>query len=653
MATDRIRFCSTPLRTDDMPDAEFLRLLQWRNSADPRITAAADAGKRQTFARALRLALNSSKRPPRAKPETPPLLQPLWSRHAFGEAADPDHGTMFLKELQRCLGRGKSSAKSNSRISRLVARELASSRDTPASPLALLRWLTVLTTLGPKLSDGVLFTLWRKVLEASLAAELDRGHPIQHGDAVPEADDGCGVDDRQLLVAGELSWRIGLCFSDLRGAGKLRKAGRRCLRDGLESLTDGDGTPHAGALHRLPLTLAVLTRSTAAGNAAGEPLWSSHAAERFESLISRAAGLCHADGRIALSNGASFAPASLLRTASQIAGLSKREPSARRLLSLPDDSPLSGQRNRKRPAHAGLHKNSALRKRLPSFDAKAPPSTQSDWAELACLRNNWLMGADRCVIAHHQTRPQICLTAFERTLIDGDWQPDLRVDGKPVALDGEWSCVCWFSDKDADYLELQQDAEGVTVTRQVMLSRTDHWLFLADAAVAAQAETIELTTQLPLAERVECKAARWSRELRLSRQKLKATVYPLALDQQRVLHAHGSLEARAGELLLRQQATGAAVYAPLLIDWSPERRRASERRQFEWRRLTVAEDGVILGADAATGFRLRVGKHQWVFYRSLVTGETARTVLGHHTRHETVIAEFTAAGNIEPLVMVE
>ncbi len=652
MATDRIRFCDTPLSTVGLPDEDFLRLLQWRKSVDSQMSAAAAAGDREAFAQSLRRAASSGKR---SRGGTEPLLQPLWSRHAFGEAADPGDGAAFLKELQRLVGRGKSGIKSKTkvRISRFVARELASSQDAPASALSLLQWLTVLTTLGAELFDGVLFALWRRTLEISLAMELgtngaspigEFSHP---GEAAHDVDRGHGIDDRRLLVAGELPWRTGLCFSDLRGAGKLRKAGRRCLRDGLEALTDGDGTPHAGALHRLPLTLAVLTRSAAAGQAAGELLWGTGEAERFESLITRAAGLCHGDGRIALSNGASFAPASLLRTASQVAGLSKREPSARRLLSLPDDSPLSGQRNRKRPSDVGRHKN-RLR-----FDAKTPPSAQSDWAELACLRNNWSVGADRCVIAYHQAQPQICLTAFEQTLIDGDWQSDLCIDGEPVALEGEWSCVCWFSDQDADYLELQQDAGGAVLTRQVMLSRTDHWLFLADSAVAGQAETVELATRLPLDKQVDCRASKWSRELHLARKKLKATAYPLALDQQRVMHAYGSLEEQAGELQLRQRATGAVIYAPLLIDWSPDRRRASKRHQFEWRRLTVAEDGVILGADAAAGFRLRVGEHQWLFYRSLVAGETARTVLGHHTRHETVIAEFTADGNVEPLVMVE
>ena len=86
-----------------------------------------------------------------------------------------------------------------------------------------------------------------------------------------------------------------------------------------------------------------------------------------------------------------------------------------------------------------------------------------------------------------------------------------------------------------------------------------------------------------------------------------------------------------------------------MIDWSPNRGRSPA----QWRQLTVAEDGAILAQDQAVGYRLRIGKHQWLYYRSLEIGETGRTLLGHHTLHETVIAEFTTDGDVQPLVMVE
>src|SRR5690606_38601334 len=154
---------------------------------------------------------------------------------------------------------------------------------------------------------------------------------------------------------------------------------------------------------------------------------------------------------ISLSNGASFAPASLLRTASQLAGLPKHEPAVQRLLALLHGGPSRQTEDRKRNPLVTPHK------RKPRFDESDCPSSQSDWAELACLRNSWLLGADSCIVAHHQSPPQISLNAFECPLLDGPWPVEFLRDGKPIDLDNEWSCVCWHSDEDADYLELQLD----------------------------------------------------------------------------------------------------------------------------------------------------------------------------------------------------
>ncbi|MGD9856365.1 MAG: hypothetical protein AB7U20_15575 [Planctomycetaceae bacterium] len=637
MTTDQISFSSTFRETAALTDEEFVQRLGWRKAADSRLVSAAAAGNTREFARMLSRACKRGTRPGRLKRTTPTLLQPLWSRHAFAEPGQTELDVPLLRELQRRLTSEKSASKIEAELDAIVERSLESAASCPASPLLLLQRVAILSEVGGRLAPPVLFALWRATLATALAMLGD-----SEAFCRDFADDDASGDCR-LLVAGELAWRIGLSYQELRGAGRLRKAGQSCLRDGLEALTDRDGTPHARALHRLPLVLAVFTRSIAAGDAADERLWDAGLAERFESLLGRAAALCHADGRIALSNGASFAPASLLRTASQFAGLSKHEPSAQRLLSLPDDFPSV-----RKPAKTQMPPV-ARRKQRPGFDAKDAPSSQSDWAELACLRNNWLLGADSCVVTHHQSRPQICVTAFERVLIDGSWQTDVLLDGEPAELQSEWSCVCWFSDDDADYLELQQVAAGVTRLQQVMLSRNDHWLFLAESVNAPRAGRIELTTRLPLADGVTAEAARWTRELKLAQQKLTATVYPLALDQQRVDHARGSLESQDGEVILRQQGTGTALFAPLVIDWSPDRRRGPST----WRRLTVAEDGALLSAETAAGFRLRIGKHQWMFYRSLNAGKTARTVLGHHTQHEAVIAEFTADGTVEPLVIVE
>src|SRR5690606_542281 len=138
---------------------------------------------------------------------------------------------------------------------------------------------------------------------------------------------------------------------------------------------------HARALRRLPLTLAVFTRGLWAGRVFGEKLLDRSSADRYAKLVARTALMVNADGRLALSNGASFAPASLLRTASVLAGIDTRRPPGRRLLQLLDDAPrAAGPRRRSVDAPP---------RSKPRRGETAMPSLQSDWAELACMRNNW------------------------------------------------------------------------------------------------------------------------------------------------------------------------------------------------------------------------------------------------------------------------
>jgi hypothetical protein len=71
-----------------------------------------------------------------------------------------------------------------------------------------------------------------------------------------------------------------------------------------------------------------------------------------------------------------------------------------------------------------------------------------------------------------------------------------------------------------------------------------------------------------------------------------------------------------------------------------------------WRQLTVAENREILPSDVAVGYRVMVGKEQWLIYRSL--GKPGnRTVLGHNLVTELLIARFDRQGEVEPLLEIE
>ena len=112
--------------------------------------------------------------------------------------------------------------------------------------------------------------------------------------------------------------------------------------------------------------------------------------------------------------------------------------------------------------------------------------------------------------------------------------------------------------------------------------------------------------------------------------------------------ARGRLAATEECAELTQDAIGGLV-APVVIDWAPQRRKAD----VEWRRLTVASDGQPVPSSDAFGFRLRIGELHLIVYRGLRNNDQPRTVLGMHTRNETVIGRFTKSGIIDPLLLVE
>ena len=66
----------------------------------------------------------------------------------------------------------------------------------------------------------------------------------------------------------------------------------------------------------------------------------------------------------------------------------------------------------------------------------------------------------------------------------------------------------------------------------------------------------------------------------------------------------------------------------------------------------MAENRQRVPRDAAVGYRVMVGRRQWLFYRSLAPRGN-RTLLGHNLSTEMLAARFTKAGTVEKLVEIE
>ena len=93
---------------------------------------------------------------------------------------------------------------------------------------------------------------------------------------------------------------------------------------------------------------------------------------------------------------------------------------------------------------------------------------------------------------------------------------------------------------------------------------------------------------------------------------------------------------------------GNALFAPLFFDMDPRR----FARRMTWRQLTITESPEIQPADVAVGYRVQLGKEQWLIYRSLAQ-QANRTLLGHNLSTEMLVARFDPTGEVEALVEIE
>ncbi len=437
-----------------------------------------------------------------------------------------------------------------------------------------------------------------------------------------------------MLTRVELPCLVGAIYGQSLKSVGLFRAGKKALAIELSELTDTDGTPHASLLPVLPQYFASVLRTLRLAKWFGRKLLCSRGRIRWEDLIKRSAALTGSNGQL---NSASPFPADWNSI-------------------LLDAINNHSQRNR---AHWAVQSYAALNGSGPSKSIKSSArkvkkgidqtaATNSAWAHLACLRNNWYPGADLLRVAHDRSDMLFMLSALGQSVFEGSWQTELRIDGELQNLDTEWTSSCWFGDETGDFLELRNETETVIIDRQIFLSRTDHIALLSDTVFAKQPDNlIEHGWKLPLAGQWKEKKKRENRELFLKNNNLRLCSIPLGLPQDRVSGANGVLELNQNRLCLNQAARH-HLTMPLFFDWSPARKESP----CDWSKLTVTENRTALSATDAFAARCRIGRHQWLYLRNMEFSGLPRAVLGMHTDAESVIAEFPKTGIAEKLVEV-
>jgi hypothetical protein len=287
----------------------------------------------------------------------------------------------------------------------------------------------------------------------------------------------------------------------------------------------------------------------------------------------------------------------------------------------------------------GRRKQSLATTHLPS------PAERSEWSEVAILRTSWCGDSLMCAVAYYDAALRTEIAVGKEVILAGVDSPRILVDGHPVLPASTWEQVCWESDDDMDYLELELKLEhGLRLFRQYMLAREDRFLFTADTFCGGREFQIEYERPLPFTRGIELQSENETCEIWCrSGRKLVTSVLPLALPEWRSESHLGRLR----ESRLLQHRIGRGLYCPIFIDLDSQRL----GEPLTWRQLTVAEKMHIVPHDIAVAYRVQIGDNQWVIYKS-VGPCASRTFLGQNHSTEFILGRFSE-GAIEKLIEVE
>ena len=284
-----------------------------------------------------------------------------------------------------------------------------------------------------------------------------------------------------------------------------------------------------------------------------------------------------------------------------------------------------------------------------SVSRKSTQAWQSDTSSVAVMRSSADCMADVCSVEWSGNSMHVLLAAMGIPVVDGDWQCSATIDGQAIHADSTWECTCWYSDEEAAFAELEMQTTEATFVRHVLLSTVERFAILTESVRGSNPESeVKVQSALQLASECCVDQDDVTREMRVRVHDVSVRVFPLWLPDDRINHGHGELASHKGRLEYSLRSVG-AVTMPCVLDWHPQR----SQQPADWTSLTVAESRRIVRCCEATGFRLRIGKHQIMAYLSTVKPALNRTVLGVHTADESFYGRVAKSGDLEPFVQVE
>ena len=237
------------------------------------------------------------------------------------------------------------------------------------------------------------------------------------------------------------------------------------------------------------------------------------------------------------------------------------------------------------------------------------------------------------------------------TLFEGNIASSLWIDGSSVNPLGSWEEVCWESDGDADYLELELGyVGGWKVQKHILLAKEDNLVLIGDVVLGQGERTrIALKQEYLAGKDIRVYTAEEHNEGFIWSSDPMGMLLPLALPEWRNGTRNGHLACNDGAVQYEVNADAVTgLYAPLLFVLNGK----AGLKKYTWRQLTIAEELDIQPYDVASGFRIQIGKKQWLIYRSL-TEYGNRTLLGQNYSSEFAFGEFLRDGTVYEYVEIE
>ncbi len=239
----------------------------------------------------------------------------------------------------------------------------------------------------------------------------------------------------------------------------------------------------------------------------------------------------------------------------------------------------------------------------------------------------------------------------------GIWDAAIRLGGKLLRPLGDWTEPVVSTEDDCDYFEIDVQLDhDYRLQRHFLLDMANRVLILADTVLwdgdgKRREKTLEYESSILYSPTLTPKKTAAATELAFVPPKATKPLFrvlPLGLPEWTDATTDAELTTKESNLVLRQKTTGQSLFAPMFFDLDAKR----VGRPYTWRKLTVGENLQKVPDDKAVGWRVQLGKEQFLVYRSL-TPMTSRTLLGHNLIDDFCYATFSPPEGVDAIVTVQ